>query len=89
MSSAPTPIHSMLSVLGDQAGDRPALLELLGRHRGEAAHAGPPRWSHVGHQPEVSVVHQIGDQHLVDRFQGDGIDGRAGDFPDCGDLASS
>jgi hypothetical protein len=60
---------------------RLALHELGRRNARRAPHRRPSGGPHVGHQPVVAVVHQRRDHHLVDWFEGDGIDGITLDRP--------
>ena len=65
------------AVLGDQPGMRLAVHELRGVHRGDRGVARAPGRADVAHQRVVAVVHQRGDDDLVDRLQGYGIYCRA------------
>jgi hypothetical protein len=62
------------TVFGDDSGKRPALLELRGGNRGQAGERSAPRRTGIAHERVVAVVHEDGQDHLVDRLEVDGID---------------
>ena len=64
-------------MLGDQPGIGSALFELRCRDTGDRGERRAAGRADVAHQGVVAVVHERGDDDLIDRFQSDGVHRRS------------